>query len=501
MFSKIKTINILGLDVRDVEIEVHMSNGNPGLTIVGLADKSITESRDRIRSAILAMGLGLPPKRITVNLSPSDIYKEGSYYDLPIILGILCVMGILKTEDFLNYYALGEIGLNGDIRKTTGVLVAAMHAAVKKMDIICPFENGKEAAWAGENVDIVAPKNIMELVNHFKLRQTLPRPEMDSVVKSEPIDFAEIKGQKHAKRAMEIAAAGGHNILLVGSQGTGKSMLAKRITTILPKMSAEEILEVNMIQSVCGMLENGKITVNRPFRSPHHSASMPSMIGGGRSPAPGEVTLSHRGVLFLDELPEYQRVMLDCLRQPMEDGKVLVTRVGYKIEYPAKFQLVAAMNPCKCGNYGSVNGCQKPECARQYQSRLSGPFLDRMDIKVEMANQKFSTDWKDKDEEKSIDIQKRVEYARQIQRERYKTLGLYTNAELHGDMINEHCLPKTKEDLSLLEEIYTKLSLSMRGYAKMLKVARTIADLKHKKDVEKNDILEAASYRADKMLV
>src|SRR5271165_4701053 len=381
------TVAFQGIEAREVDVQVHIAEGGPLFTVVGLADKAVAESRERVRAALSAIGLALPPKRITVNLAPADLPKEGSHYDLPIALGLLGVMGVLSASELAGYTALGELSLDAKVTLVAGVLPAALAASAAQRGLVCPAESGPEAAWAGGS-GIVATPSLIAFVNHMKGIQVLSPPVArlaEDLVQAP--DLKDVKGQETAKRALEIAAAGGHNMLMVGPPGSGKSMLAARLPGLLPPLDAQEALELSMIQSLAGELRDGAISRRRPFRSPHHSASMAALVGGGLRVRPGEVSLAHLGVLFLDELPEFQRAVLDSLRQPIETGEAVVARANAHVRYPARFQLVGAMNPCRCG-YASepARACGRaPKCALDYQARISGPLLDRFDIHIEVA--------------------------------------------------------------------------------------------------------------------
>lgn len=387
MVARINTVAFQGVTVQPIDVQVQISNGLPAFTIVGLPDKTVAESKERVRSALHALGLSLPPKRLTVNLAPADVSKEGSHYDLPIALGLLAAMEVLPKEELEEYVVLGELSLDAGIRGVTGVLPAAMHAAGNDNRLICPESCGGEAVWAGD-IDIVAPHNLLQLINHIKGTQIMARPQA-RLQEDGPVavrDMAQIRGQETAKRALEIAAAGGHNLLMTGPPGSGKSMLASCLPGILPPLSAQEALDVSMIHSLSGTLPEGGLLKHRPFRDPHHSASLPALIGGGQKAKPGEISLAHHGVLFLDELPEFARATLESLRQPLESGQALVARVNHHVTYPARFQLVAAMNPCRCGYLGDTEmECTKaPRCGVDYQAKISGPLLDRFDIQVDV---------------------------------------------------------------------------------------------------------------------
>lgn len=386
MVARVATVAFQGIDTLDIDVQVQMSGGMPTFTIVGLPDKAVGESRERVRSALGAMGLALPPKRITVNLSPADVLKEGSHFDLPIALGLLVVMGVIPADEIVRYMALGELALDGAITPVAGVLPAAIAASAKERGIICPAATGGEAAWA-DGIEVLAPASLIALINHFKGTQVLtpPEPMLADEDWTGP-DLIDIKGQETAKRALELCAAGGHNLLMIGPPGAGKSMLAQRLPGILPMLDPREALEVSMIHSIAGMLKGGLLSRRRPFRDPHHSASLAAMVGGGTRAKPGEVSLAHNGVLFLDELPEFQRPTLEALRQPVESGAVMVARANAHITYPARFQLVAAMNPCRCGHLDdpSIACARAPRCAQDYQAKISGPLFDRIDLHVDV---------------------------------------------------------------------------------------------------------------------
>lgn len=501
MYSQISTLAFVGVDARAVEVQVRITPGKPVFAIVGLADKAVAESRERVRSALHAIGLGLPYKHLTVNLAPADLPKEGSHYDLAIALGLMVAMGAIAGDAVAGYAAIGELALDGSIRAVPGALPAAIGANAMGKGLICAEASGPEAAWAGEDVDVLAAPHLLSLVNHFKGLQTLSRPKPDVTRRSGPVaDLRDVKGQESAKRALEVAAAGGHNLLMIGPPGSGKSMLAARLSSILPPLTPEEMLEVSMVHSLAGELMGGKLCIERPFRSPHHSASMAALVGGGSRPKPGEASLAHLGVLFLDELPEFQPSVLDALRQPLETGEIIVARANHRIQYPARIQLIAAMNPCKCGGAAPGQSCKRgPRCADDYQARLSGPLLDRIDISIEVPAVTAADLVLPPPLEGSVEVRGRVAAARDRQRARLEALGIKgvrTNAELSGQTLEAVAMPDPS-GLDLMRGAAEKLRLSARGFHRVLKVARTLADLDGVESVGRLHVAEALSYRGE----
>jgi len=496
MVARVRTVAFQGVDVLAVDAEVQIAQGLPAFNVVGLPDKAVAESRERVRAALTAIGLGVPPKRVIVNLAPADLAKEGSHYDLPIALGLLIAMGAIESDSVASFAVLGELGLDGRINAVSGVLPAAIHAASEELGLICPAAQGGEAAWAGE-IDVVAPVDLIALINHLKGTQVLSPPEPRvAELAGRALDLRDIKGQETAKRALEVAAAGGHNLLMIGPPGSGKSMLAARLPGILPPLDPAEALEVSMIHSLAGSLSEGRLMRARPFRDPHHSASLPALVGGGLRARPGEVSLAHLGVLFLDELPEFQRQTLESLRQPMETGRVTVARANAHVTYPARVQLVAAMNPCRCGHLDDASlACGKaPRCAQDYQSRISGPLFDRIDLHVDVPAVAAADLALPPPAEGSAEVAARVAQARAVQIARYAGSGVRTNAEADGELLDRVATPEP-EGRKLLAQAVEKFKLSARGYHRVLRVARTLADLEGADTVRRLHVAEALSYR------
>lgn len=498
MVARVTTFAFAGIAANPVDVQVHMAGGSqPAFTIVGLPDKAVAESRERVRAAFSAIGLALPPKRITVNLSPADLPKEGSHYDLPIALGVLAIMGILSPDAMDGHAAIGALSLDGRLESTIGVLPAAMQALDQGLRLICPYVCGPEAAWAGEG-NLAAP-DLISLINHFSGRAPLSCPPPGELTPPDQLlDLKDVKGQDGAKRVLEIAAAGGHNLLFCGSPGSGKSMLAKRLPGLLPDLSAKELLEASQIQSVAGLLERGQLSRARPFRAPHHSASMAALVGGGIRARPGEISLAHHGVLFLDELPEFSGQALDSLRQPLEDGEVTISRANRHVKYPARFQLIAAMNPCRCGGGSGEAQCRKgARCAAQYQARLSGPFLDRIDLFYDTPAVTAVDLSLPPPREGSSEVAARVVSARSRQTERYEDADpqrRLLNVDATGQDLETHSTPDAAGQ-TLIADAADKFRLSARAYHRVLKVARTIADLEGSDRVRRIHVAEALSYR------
>lgn len=497
MVGRAYTVAFQGVEARIVEVQCAITAGLPAFSIVGLPDKAVSEARDRVRTAMTSMAIALPSKRITVNLSPADLPKEGSHFDLPIAMALLAAIDVLPADVTEDIVALGELSLDGTLVPVVGALPAALAAAEHNRGLLCPKGSGAEAAWVGQ-AQVIAAATLGDVVRHYTGQVPLTPAEPGEIhLPGTGRDLREVKGQERAKRALEIAAAGRHHLMFVGTPGSGKSMLAARLPTILPPLTAQEALETSMIHSLAGLLDEGGISRARPFREPHHTASMAAIIGGGRQAKPGEVSLAHNGVLFMDEFPEFPRTVLETLRQPVESGEVMIARANAHVKYPCKFMLVAAANPCKCGHLSDPGQmCTKgPRCAEDYMGRISGPLMDRFDLRVDVPPVAYSDLELPATGESSAQVAARVAAARDIQTARFAGhSGVSVNADAQGDLLEEVATPDA-EARALLRQVAERFHLSARGYHRVMRLARTIADLDGAQDVGRRHIAEAVSFR------
>jgi magnesium chelatase family protein len=491
------TVAFEGVEARTVEVQCAVSPGLPAFAIVGLPDKAVSEARERVRAALSALAIALPPKRITINLSPADLPKEGSHFDLPIALALLGALEIVPRDELDSLVSIGELSLEGELLPVAGALPAAMAAATDKRGLVCPKACGGEAAWVA-SATVIAARSLGEVIRHLTGQKPLSPSEPGEVAPSTgQRDLRDVKGQERAKRALEIAAARRHHVMLIGAPGSGKSMLAARLPGILPPLSPTEALETSMIHSLAGLLTEGGISRQRPFREPHHTASMAAIIGGGRGAKPGEISLAHNGVLFLDELPGFSRPVLETLRQPIETGEVVVARANAHVRYPCKFLLVAAANPCRCGHMADpTRACARvPQCGEDYLGRISGPLMDRFDLRIEVPPVAFTDLDLPPSGDSSATVAGRVSAARAVQAAHYAHQPeIRSNSDAEGAVLERYATPDG-EGRELLLRIAEKFGLTARGYHRVLRVARTIADLEGSPDVRRPHVAEAASYR------
>ncbi len=502
MVARAYSVTFQGVDARIVEVQCAVTAGLPAFSIVGLPDKAVSEARDRIRSALTSMSIALPSKRITVNLSPADLPKEGSHFDLPIALALLAALEIVPGDASEGTVALGELSLDGKLMPVVGALPAAMAAAEHDQVLLCPAASGAEAAWVGAT-QVIGAASLSEVVRHFTGQSPLSPAEPGEVAEQTGTrDLRDVKGQERAKRAMEIAAAGRHHIIMIGAPGAGKSMLAARMPGILPPLGAAEALETSMIQSLCGLLDEGGISRARPFRQPHHTASMAAIVGGGRGAKPGEISLAHNGVLFMDEFPEFPRTVLETLRQPVETGEVMVARANAHVKYPCRFMLMAAANPCRCGHLvDPARACSRvPACGEDYLGRISGPLMDRFDLRLEVPPVAFSDLDLPASGDNSKTVAARVAAARDVQVQRFGNApDLRQNADAEGETLEQIAAPDA-EGREVLTQAAERFGLSARGYHRVLRVARTIADLEGSDAVRRPHVAEALSFRLSQIV-
>jgi magnesium chelatase family protein len=496
MVARAYTVAFEGIEARLVEVQCALTAGMPGFSIVGLPDKAVSEARERVRAALSALNLALPSKKITVNLSPADLPKEGSHFDLPIALALLAAIDVIPREAVEETVALGELSLDGSLVPVIGALPAAMAAAEEERGLICPRACGAEAAWVGAT-EVIAPATLLDAIRHYSGQAPLAPADPGEVTSGAAArDLSDVKGQERAKRALEIAAAGRHHMLMVGPPGSGKSMLAARMPGILPPLTAAEALETSMIHSLAGLLDDGGISRVRPFREPHHTASMAAIVGGGRGAKPGEISLAHNGVLFMDEFPEFPRTVLETLRQPIETGEVVVARANAHVKYPCRFLLVAAANPCRCGHLSDpARACARaPACGEDYLGRISGPLMDRFDLRIEVPPVGYADLDLPEAGETSAAVAARVAAARAIQEARFAGAAARVNADAEGRLLEEIAAPDA-EGRALLARVAERFGLSARGYHRILRVARTIADLAGSAAVRRPHVAEAVSFR------
>lgn len=496
MFAKIRTVSFIGLEVKEIEVQVHITRGIPSFAIVGLANKSVSEAKERVRSAIISAGFSFPQNRITVNLAPADIIKDGSHYDLPIAIGILTSIGVIAQKAIEGQIIMGELSLDGNLHHVCGLLPASVYASKYNLGIITAFDSAGEALFV-EDISVISAKSLLNLIDILQGSEQAELPHKIEIGRTNKYigDFCDVKGQQHAKRALEIAASGGHNILMKGMPGSGKSMLAQRIISIMPQLNFDEMLEVGIINSIAFPQKKFVLSADTPFRSPHHSASTASIVGGGKKAKPGEITLAHKGILFLDEFAEFATNVLESLRQPMESHEIAISRAEHHVTYPADFQLIAAMNPCKCGYLGDAKKeCSRaPSCAKEYQKKISGPLMERIDIHITVNPNTANIFGEENIEvEKSAVIQKRVLSARNIQEYRFGKRK--TNAQMTVGEVEVFCT-LDDECAKIIQSATTRFGLSMRQYHKILKISRTIADLANSKHVLKPHLLEALGFR------